>query len=309
MKKINLFITFLLILNISSFSKGKNDINTILIQKIDSIQKQCNSTNKELSILKDSLESITEGIAKNKEAVKDELSEYKISKGYFSAIIGIYSAIISIIVAIAIFIAGYLLPKKQINSIEAKVTSNDLNIKERIDENKEDLIREIENTKKSLELLIKNIKEDTEKQLKDSIKDIEDIQEKNKSELLDNYKKAIEDLNKLKHDHEFTELQVKKSMFFSCHDSESYIGACLWAMRVVNYYISSEYLDSQDENIFDFIELAFMDIMYVKKADIKDENIEEFKKIIELVKSTQEDKKVLDKVKEFEENLYKIYYS
>ena len=305
-----LLLVSLFFLGSNLIAQNKSDSTLKTIQKrFQVIEDQYKINNTDILCLKDSLESFKHKIEKFKTRMNDNINESKITSKYLSSTLGVFTTIILIIFAIAIYFAGYLIPKKQLNSIESRITSIENDLNEKINENKEYFNRNIDSTKSSLEKLISSSSDSSLKLFEEYKKQFDTNLEKLNKELLGNISESVDQLENLKIQLEFTELQVRKSMYFICLDSKAFIAACSWALRVAGYYYKIKHLDPNSVDIKAFLDFGIHHIENdITKDDLKKEKIEDYKNIINLVKNHKDDD-VLKKIKKFENLLYTKYYS
>ena len=300
MKKV-IIITFCLLIYNNHFSQIKKKK---LNHKVENTEETRETGEKikalsfEIKNLQDSLEKLDKKYLKRNEFITAEIKATKINSSYFSTALGLYTTIVSIIVAIAIFIAGFLIPKKQMDTLNEKIDIADENLKERINSNKEDFQRDIDKTDEKITKLKQSLDEIFSRKIEES-----------KIEVSKNYEFALANLKKIKKQLESTELQVRKSMFFQCNDNKNYLGEALWAIRTVDYYVETCIFKEEKENIKSFLNFTLNPIKdNLKKEQLTKEYIDEFKEILEFIKD-KIDEELTEIVIEIEKEMYKKYYS
>jgi len=135
-------------------------------------------------------------------------------------------------------------------------------------------------------------------------------------------KKLFVDINKVKNQATSAELQVLKAMYFSCWDSQSYLGALLWSVRLIKYFIDNPDLEkekeneneNENENEKNKNKIVWLDFgihcikLGVTKEQLDKTHIEELENVIAkcgLIKNEE----FISKLTEFKHTLYKVIYS
>ncbi|MGE0569048.1 MAG: hypothetical protein AB7O73_14005 [Bacteroidia bacterium] len=123
-------------------------------------------------------------------------------------------------------------------------------------------------------------------------------------------KELVEDINKVKRQASFAELQVLKAMYFHCSDSKIKNGALLWAIRIINFHIDyPSYEEEKDENKISWLQFGIFAITTgLTKEQLNKDNLKEIENVIAKC-SSFEGEEVLNKLAEFKRSFYKLVYS